>query len=235
MYFHKLKGLWDEYDVLEPAVSCVCGAHKLQVENDQKRKLLQFLMGLHESNATIRGQILMMQPLPSVSQAFAFVKRDERSRQGYSSLINAASPFANALVSGPDSSAAAVNKRFGQNKSPNVHKPSIKCAYCNFNGQTKENCYKLIGYPPNWKKKDKPVSNANFRNLPKANLVSAEGNQSQVQSVPSKSSDDSMAQMQQQIAQLNKMMNFFVGMNSTLKSPEDHMAGPEPADSSSLW
>lgn len=67
VYFHKLKGLWYEYTVLEPVVNCVCGAHKVQVERDQKKKLLQFLMGLHESNATIRGQILMMNPLPSVS------------------------------------------------------------------------------------------------------------------------------------------------------------------------
>lgn len=67
VYFHKLKGLWDEYEVLEPVVSCVCGAHKLQVERDQKRKLLQFLMGLHDSHAIVRGQILLMNPLPSVS------------------------------------------------------------------------------------------------------------------------------------------------------------------------
>lgn len=40
VYFHKLKGLWDEYAVLEPTVSCTCGAHKIQTERDQKRKLL---------------------------------------------------------------------------------------------------------------------------------------------------------------------------------------------------
>lgn len=40
VYFHKLKGLWDEFDVLEPSVNCVCGAHKTQTERDQNRKLL---------------------------------------------------------------------------------------------------------------------------------------------------------------------------------------------------
>lgn len=53
VYFHKLKGLWDEYAVLEPSVNCVCGSHKTQTERDQNRKLLQFLMGLHDSNTTI--------------------------------------------------------------------------------------------------------------------------------------------------------------------------------------
>ncbi|XP_074377604.1 uncharacterized protein LOC141719121 [Apium graveolens] len=34
VYFHKLKGLWDEYVVLEPTIDCVCGAHKIQIERD---------------------------------------------------------------------------------------------------------------------------------------------------------------------------------------------------------
>lgn len=80
VYFHKLKGLWDEYSVLEPTVNCVCGAQKIQVGRDQKMKLLQFLMGLHDSNVTIRGQILMISPLPSVSQAYASVKQDEKEK-----------------------------------------------------------------------------------------------------------------------------------------------------------
>ncbi|XP_074323136.1 uncharacterized protein LOC141660076 [Apium graveolens] len=67
VYFHKLKALWDEYAVLEPNVRCTCGAHKVQTERDQKRKLLQFLMGLHDGNAAVRGQILLMNPLPTVS------------------------------------------------------------------------------------------------------------------------------------------------------------------------
>ncbi|KAL8113536.1 hypothetical protein AgCh_020749 [Apium graveolens] len=57
VYFHKLKGLLDEYVVLEPSVICVCGAHKTQNERDQNMKLLQFLMGLHDSNATMRGSL----------------------------------------------------------------------------------------------------------------------------------------------------------------------------------
>lgn len=40
-------------------------------------------MGLHDSYATARGQILMMDPLPSVLQAFSLIKQDEKQRQGY--------------------------------------------------------------------------------------------------------------------------------------------------------
>lgn len=53
VYSHKLKRLWDEYFVLELCVNCVCRANKIQIERDQKRKLLQFLMGLHDSNSNV--------------------------------------------------------------------------------------------------------------------------------------------------------------------------------------
>lgn len=86
IYYHKLKNLWDEYAALEPTVDCVCGAHKIQEEREQRRKLIQFLMGLHDSFATARGQILMMNPLPSVTSAFSLIKQDEKQRQGYSSI-----------------------------------------------------------------------------------------------------------------------------------------------------
>lgn len=132
VYFHKLKGFWDEYAVLEPTVNCVCGAHKVQTERDQNRKLLQFLMGLHDSNSTIRGQILMMNPLPSLSQAFAYIKQDEKARQGFpSSLVNSTV----AVNSTGDTSSAASNKRFSSkpttSPSPvgNNIKPVIKCSY----------------------------------------------------------------------------------------------------------
>lgn len=87
LYYHKMKNLWDEFVVLEPAVfckcNCKCDSHKLQEERDQRRKLLQFLMGLNKVFPQPEDRhILMMDPLPSVSQTFAFVKQEARQRQG---------------------------------------------------------------------------------------------------------------------------------------------------------
>ena len=41
---------------------------------------MQFLMGLNESYSAIRGQILLMNPLPSVCQAYSSVCREEKQR-----------------------------------------------------------------------------------------------------------------------------------------------------------
>ncbi|XP_074327234.1 uncharacterized protein LOC141665151 [Apium graveolens] len=162
VYFHRLKGLWDEYVVLEPTVSCVCGAHKIQIERDQKRKLLQFLLSLHYSNSAVRGQILLMNLLPSVSQAYAFVKQDEKSRQDFHSNVSDATSSAhlallNSAVNGATPISNYNNKMFINTKplgqgapvSAGQTRSVLKCSFCNFNGHTRENCYKLIGYPPN--------------------------------------------------------------------------------------
>lgn len=40
-------------------------------------------MRLHDRFTTARGHILMMTPLPSVTQAYSLIKQDEEQRQGY--------------------------------------------------------------------------------------------------------------------------------------------------------
>ncbi|KAH0702740.1 hypothetical protein KY290_018053 [Solanum tuberosum] len=50
-----------------------------------------------------------------------------------------------------------------------------KCEYCHYLGHTKDNCYKLIGYPNGWKQKKKPCygnGNGNMRNAAGTNQFS---------------------------------------------------------------
>lgn len=79
-YFHKLKGYWDELKALEPLVKCTCGATKEWEAQIEKTRLIQFLMGLHSSFTTARGHLLMMNPWPSVNQAFMLLKQEEKQR-----------------------------------------------------------------------------------------------------------------------------------------------------------
>ncbi|KAL6191752.1 hypothetical protein ACLB2K_038142 [Fragaria x ananassa] len=74
-YYTKLKGLWDELASFNSFVTCNCGA-----QND-RTKLMQFLIGLNESYSGTRGQILLMNLLPSVRQAYAYVAQEEMHRE----------------------------------------------------------------------------------------------------------------------------------------------------------
>jgi len=76
-YYTKVKSLWDELDDL-PACSC-SSAEKI-LKREQNKKLLQFLMGLSLDYNTIRGNILMMCPLPSISQVYSMLIQEEKQR-----------------------------------------------------------------------------------------------------------------------------------------------------------
>ncbi|XP_020412745.1 uncharacterized protein LOC109947239 [Prunus persica] len=73
-YYTKLKGLWDELASYTDSSTCTCVAH------GDRNKLMQFLMGLNESYSAVRGQILLMNPLPSVRQAYASISQEEKQR-----------------------------------------------------------------------------------------------------------------------------------------------------------
>ncbi|XP_071741273.1 uncharacterized protein [Rutidosis leptorrhynchoides] len=78
IYYHKLKGLWDELDALESPYTCTyqctCENGRTNGERDQRKCLIQFLMGLDECYSNIRGQILLLQPLPSVGKAYGMIR-----------------------------------------------------------------------------------------------------------------------------------------------------------------
>ncbi|KAM3264317.1 hypothetical protein P3L10_001311 [Capsicum annuum] len=77
-YFTKLKGLWDELGTYSFGKPCVCGALHELIEGQQ---LIQFLSGLNDVYSTVRSNILMMNPIPSVGQAYSMLIRDEKQRE----------------------------------------------------------------------------------------------------------------------------------------------------------
>ncbi|GJT56371.1 hypothetical protein Tco_0991425 [Tanacetum coccineum] len=85
---------------------------------------MQFLMGLDDVFAPIRSQILTTEPLPDVKTDFATLSRDESHK------IN--NIHSNNNKSGPSTFATRPNK----------------------NGHTIDRCFELVGYPPNFKRKD---------------------------------------------------------------------------------
>ena len=107
-YFTEIKKLWDEYGAITTIPHCSCGlecaslkaVHKL-IESQQ---LMQFLIGLNDVYKTVRGNLIMMRPLPSLSQAYNVILQEEKQRgmSSASHIVNQAAAF------GAQSSAAEV-------------------------------------------------------------------------------------------------------------------------------
>lgn len=119
---------------------------------EQGRRLIQFLIGLNEIGTLIRGSILMMNPLPSIAQAFSLLIQEKRQREiRPSNHLALESAALNASTSRPNS--------FGTNYSPNNnHNNRTRpfCNYCKRPGHTKEKYYKPHGYPQNLNQNQNP-------------------------------------------------------------------------------
>jgi hypothetical protein len=101
-------------------------------------------MGLYESFANIRGQILLSDPLPPINKVFSLVIQEERQRElcAFSFLTHDTV----ALLSKTESSASAR-----PSKQANFPKEWLICTHYSLIGHIVDKCYKLHGYPPGYK------------------------------------------------------------------------------------
>ncbi|XP_074349363.1 uncharacterized protein LOC141689087 [Apium graveolens] len=157
-YFTKLKMLWDDVDslCLIPVCSCgcTCGASLKLSKFQQDQHMIQFLMGLNDSFTVIRGSNLMKSPLPSLGQVYSLLLQEETQRE-----IHVNTHFH------ADSASLAVNSyRPGQYTGYNRKTADAKKAHCNYckkPSHTIDKCFKLHGFPPDFK------FNRNFPNQKK--------------------------------------------------------------------
>ncbi|KAM5577028.1 hypothetical protein ABKV19_007729 [Rosa sericea] len=179
-YYTKLKGLWDELASFNSSVTCTCGA-----QNDRTR-LMQFLMGLNESYSGTRGQILLMNPLPSVRQAYASVAQEEKQRELGSSVSIPSNTAAMAVRGNFNMPRSRQNNQAdGSQFNNSRNKEPFQCTYCGDLYHRKATCYKLIGYPPGHpKSKDKARHQRQGNDKNSSNSASGNPSANQVDSNP---------------------------------------------------
>ncbi|KAE8686564.1 hypothetical protein F3Y22_tig00111059pilonHSYRG00292 [Hibiscus syriacus] len=139
-YYTQLKIVWDELFSIRQLCSCLqcnCGGVQRMLAEQQQEQVIQLLMGLIESYAHIRGQILLMDPLPPISKVFSLIVQEEHQR--------------NIQYSHPISEPTFAVK---SHPSTNTRKNRPLCSHCNLLGHTKDRCYKLIGCPPGYNSKN---------------------------------------------------------------------------------
>ncbi|XP_075633672.1 uncharacterized protein LOC142606162 [Castanea sativa] len=130
-----------------PLCSCEkCVTHvNEKISNLHHREaIMQLLMGLNDSFSHIRGQILLMDPIPSVDKVYSLLIQDEKQRSVGQGSTNGPFVESTALV------AKVMNldsKTFKKVK----EKPA--CSHCGLRGHIVEKCYKLHSYPPRYKSK----------------------------------------------------------------------------------
>ncbi|XP_075665797.1 uncharacterized protein LOC142635544 [Castanea sativa] len=128
-YYTKFKGLWDEFSNYR---TCTYGH---QVEDCT----LSFLMGLNETYAAVRRQILLMDLVPPLRKVFSLLLQDEKQRKvgaGKKALVDEAATLA-ALGAKPSNAKNYTKSKTGR----------PQCTHCGVMGHVVDKCYKLHGYP----------------------------------------------------------------------------------------
>lgn len=145
-YFTKLKGLWDELSSLCASPSCTCGAMTEALRYQQRQRTMKFLMGLNEPYFIVCGQILLMDPLPSVNRAYSLVFQEECQREVSSYKPTTLDVAALMVKENLNAQEHKNYKNAGKKKGEKNERP--KCTHCRWEGHTIDTCYRIHGYPP---------------------------------------------------------------------------------------
>ncbi|XP_062104037.1 uncharacterized protein LOC133815186 [Humulus lupulus] len=155
-YYTNLKSLWEELSQYRPSCTCnkcTCGGVKSLQEHYNMEYAMSFLMGLKESYSQVRGNILLMDPLPSMSSVFNLVTQEENQRdEGTQSTQSdsTSNPSMACAFSGLKNNPSKLDSGQYKQYPPCKNRPFF--SHCNIHGHTIEKCYKIHGYPPGYNK-----------------------------------------------------------------------------------
>jgi hypothetical protein len=111
-------------------------------EKHNRDHVFQFLMGLDDSFAHIRGQILLNDPLPSINKVFSLIIQEERQKEiSVAPLIHETAALMTKVNVAPMHKSGKWNN----------HKEKPICSHCGIRGHTVDKCYRVHGFPPGFK------------------------------------------------------------------------------------
>ncbi|KAH7567201.1 hypothetical protein JRO89_XS07G0030900 [Xanthoceras sorbifolium] len=147
-YYGKIRMIWDElacYSAPACTCSCKCGAKGALMKEREDQKVHQFLIGLDSSiHGTVRSQILMQEPLPSLNTAFSKALTEER----HHSIVRQGDKKAEAVGFAVQSSARGHGAT--PTKEGDKSRFTGTCSHCKKVGHDKDNCFQLLGFPDWW-------------------------------------------------------------------------------------
>nr|XP_016500883.1 PREDICTED: uncharacterized protein LOC107819297 [Nicotiana tabacum] len=155
-YFTRMRALWDKLNSAYVGPTCSCGALPKFIEDQH---LFQFLSGLNESYSTINSSIMLMSPLPSISKAYSLLQHDESQKENQPPALGFSGDSASFSTTTTNSThvnqmnsphnTRPYNQRI--NFDPKRNSPSVSCKYCKKPGHTIDKCYRLHGFPADFK------------------------------------------------------------------------------------
>lgn len=197
-YFTQYRTLSDELECLSVKPKCSCNKCTCDINSqmdtyEKSIQLTQFLMGLNEQYTVVRGQILIMKPLPTLSQCYAILLQEETQRVSKTTVSSerlAMSVKQNyPSKHQPAKTPGVIKRNFSENAK------DIQCDYCHQTGHARDKCFCLHGYPQWHKMYGKPKPKPKFLQTKTtiANAVQVDSEKSAAESFTTAQTDTSVA------------------------------------------
>ncbi|CAH9099563.1 unnamed protein product [Cuscuta epithymum] len=170
-YFTQLQILWKELSIYRVVLACSCKSkcncgilEKIQKERDDDC-VIKFLRGLNDSYAQVRSQVMLIDPMPTLSRTFSLIQQQEREFGVNVSAIPQ-EVSANALYQGNNDSITKFSNNRGGNSNNrggfsstrggrsgrgNGNRNNKFCTKCNRTNHTVDTCFLIHGYPPGYR------------------------------------------------------------------------------------
>ncbi|XP_071687777.1 uncharacterized protein [Rutidosis leptorrhynchoides] len=153
----KMQGIWGEIEMRDPNPmehpSDIVKYNNLRSE----QKLFQFLNALDQKHDNIKREILRLDPLPTVESAYAAIHKETAHQTIFGTKTEA--PTHSGIATGLVASKTKEHDGHGliskkQSRSDysqlSRDKDKLECGKCGMKRHTKEQCFKVIGYPEWW-------------------------------------------------------------------------------------
>jgi len=149
-FWNKLQAIWMAIDRKQPNLMKCSGDIATFNKINQEQRLYQFLTGIDEKFEVIRRDLLMQEKTPSVESAYATVPREAARLQILKLTTNSEE---NTSLGEVGIGLTVRNRPLeqGQGWSPSQRdkkdKSHLHCTHCGMKKNTKETCFKIVGYP----------------------------------------------------------------------------------------
>lgn len=168
-FYTDLKLAWDELEVLRSIPDCSCPTKcncsliKIVKKQREIEYVICFLKGLGEIYGTIKTQVLLVEPIPSINKVFSLVLQQERQLTGVNvgeskAMVNSSDNQNNWRGQGRGN--GRERGRSTQGRGSNSGK---QCTYCSKLGHTVDQCYYKHRFPPGFF--NKPNNNPVVHNI----------------------------------------------------------------------
>ncbi|XP_058779929.1 uncharacterized protein LOC131653686 [Vicia villosa] len=196
-YFTQIRVMWDELEAYRPittcscAIPCSCGALGSVRKYREQDYVIRFLKGLDKKFTQSKTHIMMMNPLPNISQAIALIIQQERELNSSQSAISnsTGSEELTALhlnaASGHNSSKTSNNSFKGKSNGYGGNKSHNRvCTHYGRTNHTFEICFLKHGYSHGFRGKEKShTSNAQSQYVASVETGQASPGQQSTQSM----------------------------------------------------